>query len=174
MIRRVASRVRSGILLVLAGLVGCASAPRIVGPVRPAIRASQVMIFTPPLVPKHYVVVAQLDGEGFGGYSFPSYDRRILRKLRREAARLGANGLLLVPYGNSPFPSKLLRENTRTHDRLSPLKRARRRARHCPAGRLDATYQPCYPELKAVDAIEVPHWKRRDLKRMLKLLKDRP
>ncbi len=177
MIRRFASLGRYGILLVLAG---CASTPRIVGPVRPAIRANQVMIFTPPLVPKHYVVVAKLDGSGFGGYSDLSYDSSLLRKLRREAARLGANGLLLVPFGHSRIPSAMLKLRRRKVKRCTPWWGPHACVLHGPraprgaTGSLDGPFAPRWPGISVIEAIEVPHWKKRDLKRELKLLKGRP
>ena len=92
-------------MLALVGRAGCATAPRLVGPVRPAIRASQVMVFILPLVPRHYVVVARLDPVGLavhGCVRAPWTNHFLLERDIREAARLGANGLLLVPYKEKP------------------------------------------------------------------------
>lgn len=92
-----------GLLAVVVGLAACASAPRIVGPIHPAIPSDSVVIYNGPShIPQHYTVVAKLDAAGYGGWSSPSMDALVLRRLRREAARLGANGLLLIPVGHFP------------------------------------------------------------------------
>lgn len=80
-------------------LVGCSMAPRIVGPVHQPIRSSAVMIFEPPLIPQHYTVVAKLNAMDYGGLSTPRMDQILLRRMRKQAARLGANGILLIPIG---------------------------------------------------------------------------
>ncbi len=84
-----------GIVLAL-GLAACIAAPRIVGPIHPAIPPSKVRVFISPIIPRHYTVVAKLDRAWYGGCDSPGLDRIILAKFRKQAAHLGANGILLV------------------------------------------------------------------------------
>ncbi len=86
-------------LMITFGIAGCAVSPVIVGPLHPPIQPRQVMVFEPPFVPKHYTVVAKLDATGYGGCSSRGVDRLILANLRKQAARLGANGILMVSIG---------------------------------------------------------------------------
>jgi hypothetical protein len=91
--------------IALTALTACVAPPRIVGPIHTPIAPRSVMIFVPPLVPKHYTVVARLDPVGLtvGGctyYTKPS--SYVLRLDLRDAARLGANGLLLIPWHTKP------------------------------------------------------------------------
>ncbi len=83
--------------VLLLGLVGCIASPRIVGPVHPPIPPLTVRVFISPIIPRHYMVVAKLDASGYGGCSSPGLDRIVLATLRKQAARLGANGVLLIP-----------------------------------------------------------------------------
>lgn len=87
------------------GFVGCTLAPKVVGPIHPALLLSEVTVFEPPLIPKHYIVVAKLDATGYGGWSSQGVDQLILRRLRKQAALLGANGVLLTPVGGGGFSS---------------------------------------------------------------------
>ena len=84
-----------GTALVL-GLSACIASPRIVGPTHPSISPAMVRVFESPLIPRHYTVVAKLDAAWYGGCNSPGLDRIVLARLRRQAARLGANGILLV------------------------------------------------------------------------------
>jgi hypothetical protein len=81
----------------LLDLAGCSFAPRVVGPVHPPIPVSQVTVFERPDLPLHDVVVARLDATGYGGYSSVGVDAVVLQRLCRQAARLGANGIILSP-----------------------------------------------------------------------------
>ncbi len=85
-----------GTALVL-GLSACIASPRIVGPTHPSISPAMVRVFESPLIPRHYTVVAKLDAAWYGGCNSPGLDRIVLARLRRQAARLGANGILLIP-----------------------------------------------------------------------------
>jgi hypothetical protein len=87
-------------------LGGCASSSHtIVGRVRPPIDPGDVEIFTSP--PRRYEEIALLDASsagGFGRASEAGTDEAIYR-MKEEAARLGANGVLLTgiadKYGGS-------------------------------------------------------------------------
>lgn len=82
-------------------LCGCASSHRtIVGEVRPAIRPGEVEIYTSP--PRRYEEIAFLDASSVGWLGPPSeagIDEAIYL-LKEEAAKLGANGVLLTGVGN--------------------------------------------------------------------------
>ena len=85
---------------------GCASSSyTIVGQVRPPIDPGDVEIFTSP--PRHFEEIALLDASsagGFGGTSRAATDEAIYR-MKEQAAKLGANGVLLTgmadQYGGS-------------------------------------------------------------------------
>ena len=87
----------------LPGLAGCSFGPRVVGPIYRPIPVSQVTVFERPYLPPRDVVVARLDATGYGGYSGWRVDAIVLQRLCRQAARLGANGILLTPGPPPPF-----------------------------------------------------------------------
>jgi hypothetical protein len=80
---------------------GCASSSyTIVGQVRPQIDPGDVEIFTSP--PRHYEEIALLDASsagGFGRASEAGTDEAIYR-MKEQAAKLGANGVLLTGIGD--------------------------------------------------------------------------
>ena len=79
---------------------GCASVSHtIVGRVRPPINPGDVEVFRSP--PRHYEEIALLDASSVGGFGHPSragIDEAIYY-MREEAAKLGANGVLLTGMG---------------------------------------------------------------------------
>lgn len=82
----------------LCGLAGCSLSPQVVGPVHPPIPATRVTVFERPYLPPHYVVVARLDATGYGGKNLSlRIDAWVLQRLCRQAARLGASGIILSP-----------------------------------------------------------------------------
>ncbi len=90
--------------IALTALTACVAPPRIVGPIHTPIAPRSVMIFVPPLVPKHYTVVARLDPVGLtvGCTYYIVTNSYLLKQDLRDAARLGANGLLLIPWHTKP------------------------------------------------------------------------
>jgi hypothetical protein len=82
-------------------LCGCASSSRtIVGEVRPPIAPGDVEVFSSP--PRRYQEIAYLNASSVGWLGRPSeagVDEAIYR-LKQEAAKLGANGVLLTGIGN--------------------------------------------------------------------------
>jgi hypothetical protein len=82
-------------------LCSCASSSRtIVGEVRPPIAPGDVEVFTSP--PRRYQEIAYLNASSVGWLGPPSeagVDEAVYR-LREEAAKLGANGVLLTGIGN--------------------------------------------------------------------------
>jgi hypothetical protein len=82
-------------ILLAASLVACVSAPLISGRVRPAIDPAQVRVYTVP--PAGYEDIAQLSSaSGPLTYGEQNKLNAAITKLRREAAKLGANGVLLI------------------------------------------------------------------------------
>src|SRR3546814_2824893 len=84
------------ILLVAAILAGCASTSKVMlGSARPALAPEQVRVyFTPP--PGRYQEIALLQtASGPLTYGEQNKMDNVVAKLRAEAARLGANGVLL-------------------------------------------------------------------------------
>jgi hypothetical protein len=91
------------LLLVLAlALVGCASNSHLItGSPRPPIDPSQVRVyFSPP--PGGYEEIAQLQtASGAFTYGEQNKMNAVIAKLREEAAKLGANGVLFMGTENS-------------------------------------------------------------------------
>lgn len=87
--------IRFPILVVLAGLLAaCVSSALVTGKTRPPIDPSQVAIYYAP-PPGQYEEIALLDTKS-GAFTYGEQNKTnaVLEKLRREAAKLGANGVL--------------------------------------------------------------------------------
>jgi len=81
-------------------ITGCASnSYTIVGQVRPAIDPGRVEIFTSP--PRHYEEIALLDASSAGdfGHSSRAATNEAIYRMKEDAAKLGANGVLLTGMG---------------------------------------------------------------------------
>lgn len=90
-------------LLAACLLVGCAgSSSRLLALARPAISPAEVRIYRVP--PRHYEEIAVLDATSgvrlFHGSAEGEADA--LQRLKEEAARVGANGVLLTLVGDRP------------------------------------------------------------------------
>ena len=90
-------------LLAACLLAGCAgSSSRLLAPARPAISPAEVRIYRVP--PRHYEEIAVLDATSgvrlFQGSADGEADA--LQRLKEEAARVGANGVLLTLVGDRP------------------------------------------------------------------------
>ena len=85
-------------LIALAALAltlgACATRPVVTGTPRPAIDPAQVRIYYAP-PPGGYEEIARLE-VGSGGFTYGEQNKNnaVMNKLRREAAKLGANGVL--------------------------------------------------------------------------------
>ncbi len=86
-------------------LAGCASSHVITGTVRPAIPPEQVKVYTTP--PKKYEQVAIIDASSRRSFSFGDQAKvnAAITRLKEEAAKLGANGVLLQGVGTAPSGS---------------------------------------------------------------------
>lgn len=89
------------ILVALATLLaGCAGTSRMMlGEARPPIDPSQVRIYRTP--PPGAVDIAELEASSAIGFGTQGQADAVMARLRREAAALGANGLLILGRGRS-------------------------------------------------------------------------
>jgi hypothetical protein len=88
--------------LILAALLGCVSTGIVmVGRARPAISADRVQVFLqPPKAP--YEQIATLTASSRGALTLTSAAKidKVVERLKNQAAKLGANGLLLHGVGD--------------------------------------------------------------------------
>ena len=88
-------------LLAVGLLAGCASSSsRLLAPVHPAINPAEVCIYQAP--PRHYQEIAVLDATS-GARLFHGTlqgENEALQRLKEEAAKVGANGVLLTLVGD--------------------------------------------------------------------------
>jgi hypothetical protein len=89
----------SGALLVFA-MAGCVSSHVIVGKVRPAISPDEVHLYLHP--PAHYEEVALLNTSSKDSFSFTAQGKTdaVVKRLKAQAAKMGANGILLEDVGD--------------------------------------------------------------------------
>lgn len=86
----------------LSMLAACASSPMITGTPRPAIDPSQVRLYHAP-PPGGFEEIARLEvHSGAFTYGNNAKDNAVRNRLREQAARLGANGVLLVGTATGP------------------------------------------------------------------------
>jgi len=97
-----ASLTRRLVLVAAAGvLAGCASSSALVtGTPRPPIAVTQVKLYTQP--PKKYLEIAVLESSSRNSWSFTDQAKldAVVMRLKEEAAKLGANGVLLQGTAN--------------------------------------------------------------------------
>ena len=88
---------RAGItLLVALALTACATSHVMIGQARPPISPEEVQIYTrPPDAP--FEEIARLQTSSGGSFSFTAQGKTdaVIKRLKTEAAKLGANGVLL-------------------------------------------------------------------------------
>ncbi len=89
--------------LMLAGLTmtGCQTSHILVGQPRPAISPDQVVIYLHPPAQK-YEEIALLDTSSKNSFAFTAQGKTdaVIARLKKEAASLGANGILLNGVGD--------------------------------------------------------------------------
>lgn len=84
-------------LLVVCFFVGCASSSsRLIAPARPAISPAEVRIYHAP--PRRYREIAVLDATSGARFfhGSPEGEAKAIARLKVEAAKVGANGVLLT------------------------------------------------------------------------------
>ncbi|MGH8026481.1 MAG: hypothetical protein ACREO0_07110 [Pseudoxanthomonas sp.] len=96
--------VRSASLLLLAlALSACAGTSKVMlGQARPPVDPAQVRIYTTP--PPGSVEIAQLESSSAVGFGTQGQTDAAVARLKREAASLGANGVILMGVGSSGSP----------------------------------------------------------------------
>jgi hypothetical protein len=87
--------------LAFAALSGCATSHVMVGQARPPILPDQVQIYLHPPANK-YVEIALLDTSSRGAFAITAQGKTnvVIDRLKAEAAKLGANGILLEGVGD--------------------------------------------------------------------------
>lgn len=88
-------------LITLAALSGCATSYVMVGQARPPISPDQVQIYLHPPANK-YSEIALLDASSKGSFAITAQGKTnvVIDRLKAEAAKLGANGILLEGVGD--------------------------------------------------------------------------
>jgi hypothetical protein len=96
--------IRAMLFIALFGLLaGCASTHRVLlGTPRPAISPAQVKIYQVP--PKRFEEIARLDASSAIGFGTQGQANAAIARLAREAAKLGANGVLLLGVDTTSAP----------------------------------------------------------------------
>jgi len=89
-------------ILIASFISGCATHVTIIGPARPAISPAAVRVYEAP--PRHYEQIAIINSSAGTTWLFPDRDSLddAIADLRREAAALGANGVLLQQVYDRP------------------------------------------------------------------------
>lgn len=86
-------------LALLLALAGCASSSKVmVGAARPPIDPALVQIYSAP--PPGAVDIAQLEASSAAGFGTQGQTDAAVDRLKRDAAKLGANGVVLMGVGS--------------------------------------------------------------------------
>jgi hypothetical protein len=91
----------AALLLSIGTLGACATSHVMMGQARPPISPSLVQIYFHPPAAK-YEEIATLDTSSRGGFGFTAQGKTdiVINRLKEEAAKLGANGVLLQGVGD--------------------------------------------------------------------------
>jgi hypothetical protein len=91
----------AAVVLAFAAIAGCQTSHIMVGRARPPISPEQVQIYLHPPANK-YEEIALLDTSSKNSFSFTAQGKTnaVLERLKVEAAKLGANGILLSDVGD--------------------------------------------------------------------------
>ena len=106
----------------MAALAGCASSQvAVVGRARPAISPDQVQIYLQPPASK-YDEIANVSASSRGSLSITTTSKmdKVIQRLKNEAAKLGANGILLHGVGDQAGGSVGAGISTETNSGHSP------------------------------------------------------
>lgn len=100
-------KIKSGLLILAAGflLFGCASSAIVVGKVRPPIATTQVKLYLHP--PAKFEEVALLESSSKASWAVSDQGKMnvVIERLKEEAAKIGANGVLLNATGDQSVGS---------------------------------------------------------------------
>jgi hypothetical protein len=87
------------IIFCLVALVSCATGSVIItGNVRPAIDPAEVKIYLEP--PSQYETIGIVEASSDVEFSSQAAQDRVIAELKNQAAKIGANGILLTNVGN--------------------------------------------------------------------------
>ncbi len=97
-------KLRTAAILLFAGsLAACAGTSKVMlGSARAPVDPAQVRIYTTP--PAGSVEIAQLESSSAVGFGTQGQTDAAVDRLKREAAALGANGVILMGVGSSGSP----------------------------------------------------------------------
>ncbi len=108
--RRAAPRLTApsvlSVLLAASWLTGCATSHIMIGKARPPISPDSVQVYTqPPAAP--YEEIARIETSSQGAFAFGAQAKTeaVIHRLKVEAAKLGANGVVLEGMGDQPSGS---------------------------------------------------------------------
>lgn len=91
----------AGLLLLATTLAGCASTSKVMlGQAYAPTDPAQVRIYTTP--PAGSIEIAQLESSSAVGFGTQGQTDAAIARLKREAAALGANGVILMGVGSTP------------------------------------------------------------------------
>ncbi len=94
---------RPAVFLLVLALTACAGTSKVMlGQARPPVDPAQVRIYTTP--PPGSVEIAQLESSSAVGFGTQGQTDAAVARLKREAAALGANGVILMGVGSSGSP----------------------------------------------------------------------
>jgi hypothetical protein len=108
--------------LMIAALSGCVSSQAVlVGQARPAVSPERVQIYLQPPESK-YDEIANLSASSRGSFSMTTAGKidKVIERLKKEAAKLGANGILLHGVGDQAGGSLGAGISTETNSPHSP------------------------------------------------------
>jgi hypothetical protein len=95
-------RIKAALVIAILAFTGaCTTSHVMIGKARPPISPEQVVIYTrPPEMP--YEEIARIETSSQGSFSFTAQRKTdaVIRRLKEEAAKLGANGVLLEGIGD--------------------------------------------------------------------------
>lgn len=94
---------RPALVLFVLALTACAGTSKVMlGQARPPVDPAQVRIYTTP--PPGSMEIAQLESSSAVGFGTQGQTDAAVARLKREAAALGANGVILMGVGSSGSP----------------------------------------------------------------------
>ena len=94
------------ILVLSLALAACASSHHVMlGQARPALDPAQVKVYQVP--PKHYEEIARIDARSGAGFGTQGQVNSAINRLASEAAKLGANGVILLGVDRTGSPVSL-------------------------------------------------------------------
>jgi hypothetical protein len=86
-------------IFVFSVLIGCATGSYIItGKARPAISPTEVKVYPNP--PSQYETIGIVEASSDVGFSTQAAQDRAIEELKKQAAKIGANGVILTNTGN--------------------------------------------------------------------------